>query len=122
MADAELLRNRYPTYSCVQALAKGENMRSFVLTPLGKENGTAVKPEEELKEMKEAADLQSCHLVTHNESQGVYIPLEMKEPLHCEKTHPGLKILGGLHGSALICEFDWQVNELSRMWNWSCGF
>lgn len=71
-------------------------MGAFVLTPLGKENGTSVTPEEELKAMKETEALQTCHLVTHSESQGVYIPLEMKSPLNCEKTHPELKILGAL--------------------------
>lgn len=86
----------------VQAQANGDDMSSFVLTPLGKENGTALKSEEELKEMKKSDVLQSCHLVTHSESQGVYIPLEMKNPLHCEKTHPDLKILGTFHGSVSV--------------------
>jgi hypothetical protein len=79
---------------CIQAAANGTDMESFALTPRDKENGTAMKFEEELKNMKEMEVLQTCHLLTHSESQGVYIPLEMKDPLQCEKTHPHLKILG----------------------------
>lgn len=82
------------TVSIVQAATKGTDMTSFVLTPRDKENDSSIKPDEELKAMKEMEALQTSHVVTHSESHGVYIPLEMKMPLQCEKTHPHLKILG----------------------------
>jgi hypothetical protein len=92
----------------VQAAANDSDMDAFALTPaskaVGKENGTGDKLEEELKAMKETDALQSCHLVQHSESQGFYIPLEMQHPLHCEKTHPDLKILGVL--SVATAAFD----------------
>lgn len=91
------------TRACGQvrlAATKGTDMTSFVLTPRDKENGSSIKPDEELKAMKEMEALQTSHVVTHSESQGVYIPLEMKMPLQCEKTHPHLKILGGTVGSS----------------------
>jgi hypothetical protein len=73
----------------LQAAEAGGDLSAFELKPVGQEGLSA-----EYEELKSDPAVQNSHLVTHSESQGVYIPLEMKQPLQTEKTHPGMHILG----------------------------